>query len=85
MGRQCGQRWAIIMIKASKALAVWLREQNIDPTSVRLTLSAHPVVADRIGRAIAGMKADMLPLGSSDDSIREGHIFGIRFNVVDDR
>lgn len=71
------------MIQASAALRNWLQENNIDPTSVRITLSADPITADRIGRAIGKMKADMMPLPTDEVSIREGHIYGIPFSITD--
>jgi hypothetical protein len=71
------------MIEATRALANWLQANDIDPRKVQLTLSADPVTADRLGRAV-GRIHDALVFGPvTIGSIREGTFNGIPFRVAD--
>lgn len=71
------------MIQATQALQRWLLANNIEPNKVRLTLSADPMTADKIGFAIRHMSDDLsfVPRGSPGP-IREGTLFGIPFRVT---
>jgi hypothetical protein len=72
------------MIEATRALGVWLEANGIDPRKVSMTLSADPVTADRIGRAI-GQIHDALVFGAPTAAgpIREGIFHDIPFRVAD--
>lgn len=71
------------MIDAFRALESWLQRNNINPAGVHVTITADAMPADAIGRALRRTVEEVCFVQTGTEPIREGHIYGIKFDVAD--